>query len=222
MSIYEKLSKVQLALMRKDIKKTGFNKFKRYHYYTLDDLMPPCIEECNREGLTFFFNFRNNEAIIRLHEWENPKEGISCGLPFPELITPDEDTKNKNNVLVQDLGAVVTYLKRYLLINLFDITDVELIDSESNDTASSAKKQGNKSKSSKPKQVAEKVEDVPVDLNVNELIIEAENVLKKKGLSGNEITMKAIKTQVLKLKKWNLAEKRVILKFFNEKEGASK
>lgn len=221
MSIYEKLSNVQLALMRKDIKKTGFNKFKKYHYYTLDDLMPPCIEECNREGLTFFFNFRNNEAIIRLHEWENPKEGISCGLPFPELITPDEDTKNKNNVLVQDLGAVVTYLKRYLLINLFDITDVEVIDSESNDVASSAKKQGNKSKS-KPKQVAEKVEDVPVDLNVNELIIEAENVLKKKGLSGNEITMKAIKTQVLKLKKWNLAEKRVILKFFNEKEGASK
>ena len=219
MSIYEKLSKVQLALMRRDIKKTGHNTFKKYHYYTLDDLMAPCIEECNREGLTFFFNFRNNEAIIRLHEWENPKEGITCGLPFPELINPDEDVKNKNNILVQDLGAAVTYLKRYLLINLFDITDVELIDSESNDDASSAEK--NTKKESKRDKLKK---EEPRDLNLQELLDNALTTLQKKGLSNEEITSFAVKKQIKKTDDFNKKELSLIYDFVNKyfKDGASK
>lgn len=223
MSIYEKLSKVQLALMKRDIKKSGWNKFKKYHYYTLDDLMSSCIEECNREGLTFFFNFRNNEAIIRLHDWENPNDSISCGLPFPELINPDDDVKNKNNILVQDLGAAVTYLKRYLLINLFDITDVELIDSESDDGAGSANK--NNSKNESKNQVKKEEENnEPRDLNLQELLDTALNTLQKKGLSNEEITAYAVKKQIQKIDKFNKKELNLIYDFVNGyfKDGASK
>ena len=213
--IYKKLSNVQLALMRKDIKKTGFNKFKKYRYYTLDDLMAPCIEECNHEGLTFFFNFRNGEAIIRLHEWEKPEKGITCGLPFPDLINPDEDAKNKNNLLIQDLGAAVTYLKRYLLINLFDITDVELIDS---DDASSAHKDTKESKQVK------KENREPRDLNLQELLDNALTALKKKGLSYEEITPYAVKKCIEKMDKFTKEENLQIYAFVNEyfnKKGAS-
>ena len=212
--IYEKLSNVQLALMGRDIKKTGFNRFKKYHYYTLDDLIAPCIEECHREGLTFFFNFRNGEAIIRLHEWENPKEGITCGLPFPELITPDDDAKNKNNILVQDLGAAITYLKRYLIINLFAITDVELIDS---DDASSAK-------NTKESKQVKKENREPRDLNLQELLDNALTALKKKGLSYEEITPYAVKKCIEKMDKFTKEENLQIYAFVNEyfnKKGAS-
>lgn len=217
MSIYEKLSKVQLALMRRDIKKTGYNKFKKYHYYTLDDLMAACIEECNREGLTFFFNFRNNEAIIRLHDWETNNESISCGLPFPELILPDEDAKNKNNLLVQDLGAAVTYLKRYLLVNLFDITDVELIDDENSDASSTQKKESSTKKSARKE--PKKVKETARDLNLQELYDNALNTLQKKGLSNEEITGFAVKKQIQKMDSFNRKELNLIYNFVNEQNA---
>lgn len=217
MSIYEKLSKVQLALMRRNIKKTGYNKFKKYHYYTLDDLMAACIEECNREGLTFFFNFRNNEAIIRLHDWENNNESISCGLPFPELILPDEDAKNKNNLLVQDLGAAVTYLKRYLLVNLFDITDVELIDDENSDASSTQKKESSTKKSTRKE--PKKVKETARDLNLQELYDNALNTLQKKGLSNEEITTFAVKKQIQKMDSFNRKELNLIYNFVNEQNA---
>lgn len=221
MSIYEKLANVQLALMKRDIKKTGYNKFKKYYYHTLDDLMPHCLEECHKQGLTFFFNFRNNEAIIRLHDWENPTDSISCGLPFPELVPPAKDVKNKNNVIVQDVGASVTYLKRYLLIDLFDISEGELIDSELND-ASSAETVKNTSSSNNTK--PSKKEDEVRDLNLHELLDTALNTLQKKGLSNEEITAYAVKKQIKKVDKFNKKELNLIYDFVNEyfKGGASK
>lgn len=225
MSIYEKLSKVQLALMSRDLKKTGYNKFKKYYYYTLDDLMAACTEECHREGLTFFFNFRNNEAIIRLHDWENSSESISCGLPFPELILPDEDAKNKNNILVQDLGAAVTYLKRYLLVNLFDITDVELIDRENGSDASSAETQKSSKKTTKnnSKKMNKKENTVPRNLNLQGLLDKALEKLQKKGLTNEEITAYAVKKQIERMDTFNKEELKEIYSFVNEyfdKEGS--
>jgi len=222
MSIYEKLSKVQLALMKRDIRKTGFNKFKKYHYHTLDDLMPHCLEECHKEGLTFFFNFRNNEAIIRLHDWEAPVESITCGLPFPELVLPDDDAKNKNNIIVQDMGAAVTYLKRYLLIDLFDISEGELIDSDLND-ASSAKNTKNES-SAKKKSESKKEPETVRELNLQELLDKALTKLQKKGLTHEEITAYAVKKCIEKMDKFNKKELAIIYDFVNEyyKVGASK
>lgn len=218
MSIYEKLSKVQLALMKSDIKKTGYNKFKKYYYHTLDDLMPHCLEECHKEGLTFFFNFRNNEAIIRLHDWEAPTDTISCGLPFPELVHPDDDAKNKNNIIVQDMGAAVTYLKRYLLIDLFDISEGELIDSDLND-ASSAETKNTKSKTSVSNSKSSKKEDEVKEVPIGKLTLEARDKLVKGGIDENEITPQILKQKILHLQKWTVPERRYIINYFKEKEN---
>ena len=216
MSIYEKLANVQLALMKRDIKKTGYNKFKKYYYHTLDDLMPHCLEECHKQGLTFFFNFRNNEAIIRLHDWENPTDSISCGLPFPELVPPAKDGKNKNNVIVQDVGASVTYLKRYLLIDLFDISEGELIDSELND-ASSAETVKNTSSSNNTKP-SKKKEDEVKEVPIGKLTLEARDKLVKGGIDENEITPQILKQKILHLQKWTVPERRYIINYFKEQK----
>lgn len=217
MSIQRRLAEIHKELLEAKIPKTGYNKHKGFKYYELEDIMPYVINACYNHKITLQFSFVENTAILKLVDWDDDKKYIPFRIQVPDLIVPD---KNPNNKLIQDTGANVSYLQRYLLKLAFPcINDKDTIDFDAgnNNDVGSAKKQ---EKSSNSKQVAEKVEDVPVDLNVNELIIEAEDVLKKKGLSGNEITMKAIKMQVLNLRKWNLAEKRTILKFFNDKEAS--
>ena len=55
-----------------------------------------------------------------------------------------------------------------------------------------------------------------VEVNVPQLIVEAEANLKKKGVPAEDITPKALKQTVLKLKKWTVPERRVILNYFKE------
>jgi len=210
MCIYEKLSNVQLAIMRRNIKKSGYNKFKKYHYHTLDDLMPACLDECHKEGLTFYFDFTTN-PMIYLHVW-NSDEYMCCGLSSLKLLPPDDDKNNKNNIIVQDMGAAVTYQKRYLLLDLFNISDVELIDSDMND---------NPIESTKNKKSSVKKEGEKVDLPMGKLILQAKDKLVKKGIDEKEITYKTLEQTVLRLKKWTTNEKRYISNYFLEKRGGN-
>ncbi|MCR5027039.1 MAG: ERF family protein [Methanobrevibacter sp.] len=224
MSIHRRLSEIHKELLETKIPKTGYNKHKGFRYYELEDIMPYVINACYKHKITLQFSFVENTAILKLVDWDDEKKYIPFRIQVPELIVPE---KNPNNKLIQDTGANVSYLQRYLLklafpcINDKDIIDLDDGNSEKSNEAGSSKKQ-EKSKSSKPKQEAEKVEDTH-DLDVNQLIIEAEKVLKeKKGLSDSEINLRALRMQVLSLKKWTVAEKREILKYFNEKEEDSK
>lgn len=195
MSIYKKLATIQCNLLKKDIPKSGYNSHKRFHYYELEDLIPPIFEECMKQELTLIFTFVENAAILKLHDW-NSKDEISVRITQPELVIPD---KNPNNQLIQACGANVTYMKRYLLVNTFLITEKEMIDSDDSPAISEPK--------SKPE---------TVDLNVGLLVAEAEANLKKKGLDDSEITPQAIKMAVRKLKKWPPAEMRTINNYFKE------
>ena len=179
MSIYKKLATIQCNLLKKDIKKSGYNKHKNFHYHELEDLIPPIFEECMKQEITLVFTFVENAAILKLHDW-NSKDEISVRITQPELVVPE---KNPNNKLIQDCGANVTYLKRYLLVNTFLITEKEVIDSDNGgDVASSAgTKNTNKSKSSKKKE--EEVKEVPI----GKLTLEARDKLVKGGIDENEI-----------------------------------
>lgn len=128
MSIYKKLARVQMELMDMEIPKSGWNNFRKYHYYELDDLLPRIFKACFKEQITVYFTFNNDEGVLHLKSWE--KEGqvgtrdeLSVRVPFPEL------NKGNNNDVIQDIGKSITYLKRYLLMNTFLITEYDKIDS---------------------------------------------------------------------------------------------
>ncbi len=128
MSIYKKLARVQMELMDMEIPKSGWNNFRKYHYYELDDLLPRIFKACFKEQITVYFTFNNDEGVLHLKSWE--KEGqvgtrdeLSVRVPFPEL------NKGNNNDVIQDIGKSITYLKRYLLMNTFLITEYDEIDS---------------------------------------------------------------------------------------------
>lgn len=220
MSLHRRLAEVHKELMNTKIEKTGFNKHKGFKYYELEDIIGPITNACYAHEIVLEFCFVEETAILKLVDWNDEKKYIPFRIALPKIITPE---KNPNNQLIQTIGANISYLQRYLLKLAFPcLTDKDVIDFDNGTNASSEKQnqKPDKTKSTKAKHKAEKVEDVPVDINVNELIVQAEEALKKKGLSADEITPQAIRMQVLKLKKWNVAEKRVILKFFNEMEAS--
>jgi len=206
MSIHEKLAKVHITLMGMKIPKTGYNGHKKFRYYELEDIMPHIIRECYNQGLTVEFTYCEDVAILKIVDWENPKEYIPYRVRIPDIVTPD---KNPNNAIIQTLGANISYLQRYLLKLAFPcLTDKDVIDNAVEDNTSSTK--------------AEPVKDnnEVIELPMGKLIVQARDLLVKKGVNESEIDTKALKQTILRMRTWKVAERRCILNYFKEQEAS--
>ena len=211
MSVHQKLAEVNMKLMNRKITKSGYNKHKRFHYYELENIIPPVTQECYNQKLTLEFAFTDDVAVLKIVDWDNPKDYIPFRVKIPEIITPE---KNPNNQIIQTLGANISYLQRYLLKLAFPcLSDKDSIDSDDGSTNDASSATTKKETSSQQKrEVAE--------LPMGKLVLEAKEKLVKKGLSEKEITYKALKDTILNLKKWSVAERRCILNYFKEKEAS--
>jgi len=92
---------------QKALKKSGFNKFAGYHYFELGDFVLPALEIFNEVGLTSVIRFGMDQAIMEVVNTENPSEKITFASPMSEANL-------KGCHPVQNLGAVQTYIHRYL------------------------------------------------------------------------------------------------------------
>lgn len=129
MHIYEKLAEMQNILRATKIKKSGKNTHNRSEYHTLGDLLPPVQIACERLNVLTFFDFPYDAEVMRdkaeLHliNLDNREEHLVFNVPYPEL----EKLNNGINIM-QSEGAYITYLKRYLLIDTFQLNEEEVID----------------------------------------------------------------------------------------------
>lgn len=220
MSIYKRHAKINCELLGKKIQKTGYNKHKKFYYYELEDMIPPVYDECFKENIDVDFPFCEGVAILKLVDMDNPKEYLTYRIRMPEIIA---GTKNTNNQVIQDVGADITYLKRYLLKLAFPcFMDKDVIDMGIDDNSSA--KNTNKSSAKKKSGSKKEPETVREDLNLQELLDKALTKLQKKGLTHEEITAYAVKKCIQKMDKFNKTELKLIYDFVNEyyKEGASK
>lgn len=108
MNIYEKISNIQLNLLGHQ-----FQTKKGYHgeFIPLKEMLPPVLKELRNYRLTLYFSATTDQFILKLMSWDN-KEEFSARVRLPEL-TRDE----------KDEGKKITYLKRYLLMNVFQIIE---------------------------------------------------------------------------------------------------
>ena len=124
-NIYKKLGNVQKNLLKRNIPKSGKNKFGGFEYYELQDLLPVIIEECSKEGLSFIFSFTEEKALLHIYDVDNENwEITNC------VIVPELKELNRGMNIIQSYGSYITYLKRYLLINTFLIGENSFIDSD--------------------------------------------------------------------------------------------
>lgn len=128
MNIHEKLMNMKFELLDCDIKKSGHNKFGGFDYHELKDILPPVNRLCKKYRCLTHVDFPNQqEAILTLINVDNPEDTICTHSPRPEL----REMQRMN--IMQSEGSYETYMRKYLYLNLFDITEPDTLDALSND-----------------------------------------------------------------------------------------
>ena len=124
MTIFEKLNEARLRFQNAGVKKTGNNKFAGYTYYELADILPEINKLANELKFCCVVNFTPDLATLDF-----------CDLEGDGRITfksPMSSASLKGCYEVQNLGAVETYIKRYLYQNCFEIVENDVLDETMN------------------------------------------------------------------------------------------
>ena len=124
MTIFEKLNEARLRFQNAGIQKSGKNAYAGYTYYELSDILPAVNKLANELKFCCVVNF--DKEIARLD---------FCDLEKDEKITftsPMSSASLKGCHEVQNLGAIETYIKRYLYQNCFEIVESDVLDETMN------------------------------------------------------------------------------------------
>ena len=124
MSVYTKLNLAREIFHATKLKKSGWNSYSEYHYFELGDFIIPAIGVFKQCGLCAYISFGADLATMTIVDTETPG-----GNPEKIVITsPMSTAKLKASHEVQNLGAVQTYLRRYLWIAALEIVEHDALD----------------------------------------------------------------------------------------------
>ncbi len=177
LNIYQKINIVRMALLKKDITKgkQGYN----YAYIDLPQIENIITEECNKVGLltivTFPVTDKGSFAEITAYDTDAPlsedeklytmhkdptsiKISVPCDYSLVEI---------KGSQPIQKVGGMITYMRRYLYMTMFAISEhdaVEGIGKLSQETASESDN-GTKTEGSEQTKTTE-----PIDKEKAEII----------------------------------------------------
>jgi len=120
MSVYIKLQEARMKLQNTALKKSGHNKFAGYYYFELGDFLPAIQRICSEMGLCGIVAFTSNMAYLTINDTEDGS--------FVTFTSPMSSAALKGCHDVQNLGAVQTYLRRYLWVNAFEIVEHDALE----------------------------------------------------------------------------------------------
>ena len=121
MSVLKKLMEARIKLQSTKIEKTGNNKFAGYKYMQLDDFLPATQEIVNNLGLCGVVSFHTEEAVLTITDTD--------GGGAIQIKSPMSTCALKGAHEIQNLGAVQTYLRRYLWVTAMEIVEHDALDS---------------------------------------------------------------------------------------------
>jgi hypothetical protein len=123
-NIYVKLAEARKRFLEAGVKKNGVNRYAEYKYFTLEDIIPVKQEIFRDLGLTDIISFSSTVAHLIVFNANNPEEKII----FDSQLAPDESLiKNP----IQKVGAIQTYVRRYLYMLMLDIIESDGIEATS-------------------------------------------------------------------------------------------
>ena len=121
MSVYTKLSDARAKFHALELKKTGHNKFAGYYYFELGDFIIPALQVFKECGLFGFVSFGKEMAELRIVDLDEPRDCIVIQSPMSTAAL-------KGCHEVQNLGAVETYIRRYLWVAALEIVEHDALD----------------------------------------------------------------------------------------------
>lgn len=129
--IYDKLQSARVALQTMELKKSGYNKFQNYAYFELKDFLPTINNIFVNLGLCHSLEFDKELATMRIFDKDtNGQIKFTC---------PMAEANMKGNQPVQNLGASITYITRYLFVMSLAICEHDAIDASEPAAPASAK-----------------------------------------------------------------------------------
>lgn len=121
MNVYTKLNHARERFHSRQLKKSGHNKFANYYYFELGDFVIPALEIFKDVGLTSVISFDSEYATMSIVNTDKPEEVIT-------ITSPMSTAALKGCHDVQNLGAVQTYLRRYLWVAALEIVEHDALD----------------------------------------------------------------------------------------------
>lgn len=118
--VYDKLQQARIKLQSVDLKKSGHNKFAGYRYFELADFLPTVNQIFAELKLCHTLEFSQDMATMRVIDTENG----GCA----KFTCPMAEANLKGCHPVQNLGASITYITRYLLVMAMAIVEHDAID----------------------------------------------------------------------------------------------
>lgn len=122
MSIFRRLSDAREDFHRLKLTKSGHNKFAGYYYFELGDFLIPALEVFRRHELFAYISFGKEMATMTIVQFGDMETGKL------EITTPMSTAALKGCHEVQNLGAVQTYLRRYLWVAALEIVEHDAVD----------------------------------------------------------------------------------------------
>lgn len=120
-NVYAKLNQARVRLQGTELKKTGRNKFAGYNYFELGDFLPTVQAIFAELGLCGIVSYSDKEAVLRIYDCANPADMIG-------ISSPMSSASLKGAHDIQNLGAVQTYLRRYLWVTAMEIVEHDELD----------------------------------------------------------------------------------------------
>ncbi len=202
MTIYEKLARMQNEMHYIGFKKTGSNKFLKAKYFKLDDLLKELIPLTTKYETTLIFSF-TSDGVLKLKDWDPEKGEISIRVPFPEFKVSDP------NKLTQNIGGAITYLKRYLLMDMFLSMEEDEIEE-----GAGKKENNNNSFDGVPKK------EVDVDEVLNK--IKAHIHKKDSTIQITPVMINRTRMNMFKKKEIDEVESKAVFEWFKKQEKEAK
>ena len=120
MSVHAKLMQARINLQGMKLTKSGHNKFAGYQYFELGDFLPSVQNIFHELGLCGVISYEQELAALVITDIES---GQSL-----EIHSPMSTAALKGCHEVQNLGAVQTYIRRYLWVTAMEIVEHDALD----------------------------------------------------------------------------------------------
>lgn len=130
-SIYARMAEARARLDSKLLKKGGLNEYNKAPYFELADFLPHVNAICSELKMLPVMTFNNNreeiEAYLDIYDGDDDsptfEKRVHFNMPLAEV-----NLNTKNSQKIQEFGAMQTYAMRYLYMNAFAISEVDILD----------------------------------------------------------------------------------------------
>ena len=120
MSVYKKLMAARITLQGMQLKKSGRNNFAGYNYFELGDFIPAVQNIFLESGLCGVICYGKDLATLTITDTED--------MSSLQITSPMSSAALKGCHEVQNLGAVETYIRRYLWVTAMEIVEHDALE----------------------------------------------------------------------------------------------